>query len=101
MRLPRRSLRSLLAMTSLALSFSSCRQGMYDQAKYEPFEGSTIFEDGRSARPLLPDTRPQGQAEWDDARWEGRVNNVDNPNFPVAVDRALLDRGRERYDIYC
>jgi len=70
----------------------ACRQAMEDQPRYEPLEASTFFPDGRSSRPLLPGTVARGHL--DDTAPPG-----DAPPFPVT--REVLDRGEERYDIFC
>jgi hypothetical protein len=96
MRLLRRALCALLAMTAM-----SCRQGMFDQAKYEPLEGSSMFADGRASRPLVDGTIPVGGLERDNTDLSAMVNGQLRKGFPMKVDAALLARGRERYDIYC
>jgi mono/diheme cytochrome c family protein len=78
-----------------------CRQGMYDQAKYEPLEGSPLFADGRASRPLVDGTIPQGGLERDDPRLAAKEGGRLKETFPMPVDAALLARGRERFDIYC
>jgi mono/diheme cytochrome c family protein len=57
---------------------AGCRQDMYNQPKVKPLAASPLFSDGAAARPLVPGTIPRD--------WHGR---------------ALLERGRERFDIYC
>lgn len=82
--------KSLLLLGLLVAA--ACRQAMEDQPRYEPFEASTFFGDGRSARPLIPGTVARGHL--DDA-----APPDDAPPFPVT--RQVLDRGQERYDIFC
>lgn len=95
--------RALLAVAFLALpALAGCRQGMFDQAKKEPYEASAFFDDGASARPLPAHTIPRGHL-----RAERGYHLGMNPDGtlvaepPMAVDRALIERGRERYDAYC
>jgi mono/diheme cytochrome c family protein len=81
---------------------------MYEQARYEPFEPSAFFEDGASARPLVAGTvarddprggPPAGVSEdVFTTGWSGgRLAEV----VPFPVDQRVLERGQERYRIYC
>lgn len=78
-----------------------CRQDMHDQARYEPLEQSDFFEDGRSARPLLPGTVARGQLGADTRLVTGKADGQLVDTLPVPLTRALLTRGQERYNIYC
>jgi mono/diheme cytochrome c family protein len=80
---------------------SACRQDMHDQPRYEPLEASALFDDGRSSRPRVPGTVARGEREYDAHLQEGRVNGEMASTFPMEVTRALVERGRERYDVFC
>lgn len=80
---------------------SACRQDMHDQPRYKPLAGSTFFEDGRSARPLVEGTVARGHLKTDEHLYTGKVNGQFVDQFPMPVNRALLERGRERYTIFC
>jgi hypothetical protein len=88
------------ALSSLLL-FGGCRQDMHDQPRYEPLEASSFFADGRASRPLLPGTVARGQLRTDSHFYTGKVDGQPVATLPVPFTRALLERGRERYDIYC
>lgn len=75
--------------------------GMEDQPRYEPFEASDFFGDGLSARPKVPGTVARGQLPADDALATGRRGGQLVEVSPVKLDRALLVRGQERFNIYC
>ncbi len=77
------------------------RQAMYDQPKYEPFEASAFFRDGRSARPRVVGTVARGQLRIDEHFYTGRVGQELVTTFPFPVTREVLARGQERYDIFC
>ncbi len=77
------------------------RQAMYDQEKYEPLEASTFFEDGQSYRQQVPETVARGQLRLNTHYYEGTVNGELSYDLPVPVTEDLLNRGRERYGIYC
>ena len=62
---------------------------------------STFFDDNRSARPVVPDTVARGHLRSDELLYTGKVNGVIADTFPFAITGQDLDRGRERYNIYC
>ncbi len=78
-----------------------CRQDMHDQPKYRGLRASAFFADGASARPLVEGTVARGTLQEDEAFFTGKVNKVDVKELPFAVDAQLLDRGEERFTIYC
>ena len=81
---------------------TACRQDMYNQPKYKPLAKSEFFDDDTSARPLPPHTVPRGHLDEDTAFATGK--NDDGTlaaALPVPVTRQLLERGKERYTIYC
>jgi cbb3-type cytochrome c oxidase subunit III len=83
------------------LPLAACRQDMHVQPKYKPLESSTFFDDGRSARPVVPGTVARGQLRIDEGLYSGKVNGVELNTFPMPITREVLERGRERYNIYC
>jgi len=74
---------------------------MYEQPKYEPLQPSESFNDGRSARPLEPDTVARGQLRTNTAFYSGKSGGNEVTALPVPLTMELLKRGQERYDIYC
>ena len=74
---------------------------MHDQPRLEPFEETSLFADGRSARPRVPGTVARGERDLDRHFVEGRVGSELADAFPMEVTRETLVRGRERYDIFC
>jgi Cytochrome C oxidase, cbb3-type, subunit III len=92
---------ALAAVAGLALAAGGCRQDMHDQPKYQPLERSAFFDDHRASRPLLPGTVARGHLDDDTALFQGMKNNVPIDYLPYPFSRAVLDRGHERYDIYC
>jgi cytochrome c553 len=74
---------------------------MHDQPKYKSLAGSTFFEDGRSARPPVDGTVARGHLKTDAHLYTGKVNGQFADSFPMPVNRTILDRGREQYNIYC
>jgi mono/diheme cytochrome c family protein len=74
---------------------------MYQQAKYEPLESTPFYPDQMSARGLPPGTVARGHAELDRAFYTGIIGTNYVAEFPMAVTRETLERGRERFNIYC
>ena len=119
----------------LLLLPAACQQEMASQPSYKPYDPSSYFSDGRSARPLAASTVARGHLRTDlhlftgsrtrvDRRWarsaaviaaghQGFVgallaaaaqgdefaNYVDT--FPFPVTRADLQRGHDRFMIFC
>jgi hypothetical protein len=95
--------RSLLACVSagVMLLLAGCRLDMHIQPKYLPYEPTDFFADGRSERPPVPGTVARGQLRTDELLYTGKENGVVANEFPFPITRADLERGRERYNIYC
>ena len=92
----------LLAAAAMAmLLLGACRTDMHVQPKYKSLEPSTFFDDGRSARPLVEGTVARGHLRIDEHLYNGKVNGVDAETFPFPVTRGVLERGRERFNIFC
>ncbi len=88
------------AAVAACLSFGSgceyLRQDMANQPKNRPLSPSEFFVDGRSERPLVENAVARG-ALVDDELFLPKDSN----NFPLPVDLKLLERGEERYKIFC
>jgi hypothetical protein len=75
---------------------------MAKQPKYQrPYQVSDFFEDGQSSRPLVEGTVARGQLRVDRAFYEGMQGDRLIDHVPMKVDRDVLARGRERFNIYC
>jgi mono/diheme cytochrome c family protein len=92
---------TLLALVFAAALLTGCIFSMRDQPRREPFEASAFFADGASVRMPPENTVPRGQRTLDEHLHQGRVNGVFAPTFPFSVTLETLERGRERYDIFC
>ena len=80
---------------------AGCRLDMHNQPKYVPLRESEFFADGRSERPLVPGTVPRGESRADVSYYTGLVGDKLLDTMPVPVNRELLKRGQERFNIYC
>jgi mono/diheme cytochrome c family protein len=67
----------------------------------KPLAKSDFFADHRSARPLVPGTVARGQLKDDEALYTGKLGKDFVTAFPFPVTEDVLNRGRERFQIYC
>lgn len=114
----------LLTLVSLLAAGCGVRYDMQDMPRYKVYKQSEFFNDGRASRDLPEGTVARGLLKENKALYTGKI---DNPNpgaqaetttnaagntivtsfpnaideFPVPVTKELIDRGQERYNIYC
>jgi mono/diheme cytochrome c family protein len=102
--------RITVIVCAAALLAAGCQQDMAKQPVGRPLSGSTVFPDGRSARPLVAGTVPRGSLADPDEVRTGRVAGSDPAAFaadvfvakvPLEVTEDLLKRGQQRFDIFC
>lgn len=117
---------SILAIAGLAAVSAACgvRFDMQDQPRQDTYTKSEFFADNRASRHWPEGTVARGYLKENKALHTGKIDNPDPnaqvqtstdstgntlvttfPNavdeFPVPVTRELIDRGQERYNIYC
>ena len=84
-------MRSLaIALALLALLAACGGRDMEDQAKYEAYEAAVLFFDRSAMQQPVPGTVARGEPEL-------RAELLTRP----PLTPALLERGGERFDIYC
>lgn len=93
--------RKLVLTLLLLLALVGCRQKMADQPQYDPLEPSAFFSDGMSARPRVAGTVARGELSNDPFFDSGKRGGQIADGFPVGVTLELVNRGHDRYDIYC
>lgn len=76
-------------------------QDMDNQGRYKSQMANALFADGRAMRPPVDGTVARGQLRTDRHLYAGIVGQDYANNFPVPVTGSLVDRGRERYQIFC
>jgi mono/diheme cytochrome c family protein len=86
----------LLAACTIAGCDNTLRQDMANQPRVNPLAPSEFFEDGRSERPIPENTVARGSVE-NDALFVAKDSNA----FPLPLTKELLQRGQERYGIFC
>ncbi len=102
--------RSSLLVAAICF-LAACRQDMHDQPRYKPLAATEFFGDGRSARPEVEGAIAWGRdslAEPDasyvrvnNPRYTGKQDNEDIDYFPFEITRADVQRGQQRFNIYC
>jgi mono/diheme cytochrome c family protein len=91
----------LLLAACCLLLMVGCRQQMAETGREKPLDQSAFFEDRRLARPLVPGTVARGQLKADAAFYTGKVGDALVESLPVPLSKDLLERGRDRYQIFC
>ncbi len=113
----------LLALTLAGTS--ACRYDMQDQPRYKPYKESDFFSDGKAMRDLPAGTVSRGNLRENKALYTGKKEGADPnaqvesttdpttgntlvssfPNdideFPVPITKEFLDRGEQRYKVFC
>ena len=106
----------------------ACRRDMQDQPKAIAYRESKFYKDGTASRPLVEGTVPRGFLRQDREFYFGKKStpaaqpspaltqtagpqvSSTNPaalypddveTFPIPITKADIDRGQERYNIYC
>ena len=117
---------TLPALLAVFVVLSGCgvRFDMQDQPRYKAYKKSDFFIDGRASRDIPEGTVARGLLKENKAFYTGQVDNPDPnavaestvdasgntvvtsfPNaiseFPVPVTKEFVDRGQDRYNIYC
>ena len=118
-----------LLFTAYCLLAVGCRYDMQDQPRYRPYKKNDFFRDGRASRDLPEGTVSRGNLRDDKAFYTGKNANPNSgaasaaataqpavdasgntvvttfpdaiAKIPVPVTKELIDRGQERYNIYC
>ena len=109
-----RSRAAIAACVLLAAAAAGCRGmtssqppvhpnwSMDDQPKVKAQQESAFFYDGQAMRPPVPGTVAIGELREDSVRFDGK--NPDGSfvaHNPIEASEAVLERGHNRYAIYC
>ncbi|AXA35138.1 MAG: hypothetical protein KatS3mg130_1704 [Candidatus Sumerlaea sp.] len=96
-----RFVRPIALGIAVCIAMAGCDQRMRYQPKYKPLQESDFFADGRSARPLVAGTVARGDLRDDRMLFTGMDGTTLTQVLPVSLTRELLERGQERFNIYC
>jgi mono/diheme cytochrome c family protein len=115
---------SCLLLPGSCFLFSGCRRDMQDQPKMITYRENKFFKDGTGSRPLVEGTVPRGFLRDNRELFLGKKQSASNTNqqpqnpqqqsagpvtafaddvdtIPMQITRTDLDRGQERFNIYC
>jgi hypothetical protein len=92
---------SFAALLLLLAVSTACRLDMQVQPRVNPLAKSDFFPDQRSARPPVEGTVARGQLHEDTYFYTGKIGNTPGDYMPFPVTKEVLERGRERYNIFC
>jgi hypothetical protein len=120
-----RSKALLLTVFCLLSVAAGCRYDMQDQPRYKAFKKNDFFGDNRAMRDLPEGTVARGNLREDKAFYQGKKEGASTApttaapvtdasgntvvtsfpdaidEFPVPVTKELIDRGEQRYKIFC
>jgi hypothetical protein len=74
---------------------------MHDAPSYDPLQQTDFFANGAASRPLVANTVARGQLREDEHLYTGKITGQVANEFPMPVTREVLDRGQERFNVYC
>lgn len=75
---------------------------MDKQPRYTAQNVNPAFADRRADRRAVEGTVARGRLESDDAFWRGKAGDGEwVALIPIDVDDRVMERGRQRYEIYC
>jgi len=81
---------------------AGCRQDMHDQPKIQPYEESVLHEGRSSSRAPVSGTVARGHLNEDQTLTTGiGPDGAFAVESPMPVTTEFLQRGRQRYDIFC
>jgi hypothetical protein len=85
---------------------AGCRQDMHNQPKFIPQRGTEFFADHRSARPQVENTVARGALKEDSYFYTGTMPGAngyreEKDMLPFPVTMTVLQKGEERFNIYC
>lgn len=99
---------TLGALALSAMTLSGCTRdwkpapvSMWNESRYKPYEATSFFADQNTSRPTVRGTVARGQLRTDEVFFNGTKNGVLVTELPFPATKAVLQRGQERFNIYC
>lgn len=94
--------RHWVAAGMVAVLAAGCHQGMWNGSRIKPLEpmpAVSMFANGHLG--LVEGTVPFGAANTDEHMYTGKINGEYANSYPFPITLAELQRGKERFEIYC
>jgi len=85
-------------LVAACLGATGCTRAMRDDSRLKPLES---FENGPGAFAPVPGTVAREQFNTNENLLLGKTDDTFTEKLPVPVNRAVLERGQQRYEIYC
>ena len=85
----------------MSMMLASCNDMKHEPKFQHPYQESDFFPDGRASRTPPADTVARDNLRLDDALYKGKVNGKEVTELPFPVTPELLNRGQERFTIFC
>jgi mono/diheme cytochrome c family protein len=88
------------------LALAGCHVDMWNQEKPKPYQEDEFFANHAASRPLVEHTVARGELRTDEAFYTGMVHVSGTQvkyveKFPFPITKEVLQRGQERFSIYC
>jgi hypothetical protein len=97
-----RSVKIFLGVLVISLLAGCRKEDMSEQPKYyKPYKESSMFEDGTTARPIPAGTIARGHLRLEEDHYTGKMNGSEIDYIPIPITRADLERGQQKFTIYC
>ena len=96
---PRRG--GLILIASLLLATAACRQDMHNTPTAQPLRESLFSKDVSTSRVTVAGTVARGTLQDDAGFFTGKESGAASNALPFALTAQVLDRGEERFNIYC
>lgn len=90
-----------LAFLALLLLLSACGRNMVEQPKFKNYEANPFFENNTTAQVPPSGTVSRERGAIDPAFFSGQGEDGLLTELPIETTPELLQRGMERYNIYC
>lgn len=86
---------------TIVFLFTSCAQKMGVQPNHRPLEASPVFPNDQLARQPVRGTVPSGWTRINQRKIKDENFDENANELPFPLTKEVLERGRERYEIYC
>ena len=98
---PKQAPRALVLFTALVLVLTGCGRNMFDQPRFNTYQENPFLPGGVTAQEPIAGTVSRERGTVDPAFYTGVGPAGPLTELPIALDTAVLQRGMERYNIYC